>query len=114
MDRRGHRYLDPGNPRSAISRGKRAHEEELSEQILEQLDYIKGVRVEVRVITAPAAEPAAPRAADKPPRSQTDGFKPAISINGPPGAGARAPAVAIGPSSGPVVAVASKHEQGRF
>ena len=53
MDRRGHRYLDPGNPSLGDISRKRAREEELSEQILEQLDYIKGVRVEVRVITTP-------------------------------------------------------------
>ena len=57
MDRRGHRYLDPGNPSLGDISRKRAREEELSEQILEQLHYIKGVRVQVRVIT-PAAEPA--------------------------------------------------------
>jgi flagellar M-ring protein FliF len=77
MDRRGHRYLDPGNPSLGDISRKRAREEELSEQILEQLDYIKGVRVEVRVITPAAAE----RAADRPPRSQVDGFKPAIGLN---------------------------------
>jgi flagellar biosynthesis/type III secretory pathway M-ring protein FliF/YscJ len=81
MDRRGHRYLDPGNPSLGDISRKRAREEELSEQILEQLKYIKGVRVEVRVITPPGSEPAATRPADKPARSQVESFKPAIGLN---------------------------------
>ncbi len=102
MDRRGHRYLDPGNPSLGDISRKRAYEEELSEQILEQLDYIKGVRVEVRVITSTstAAEPA--RA---PGRRQATAISDRRLQAGnqhqwPPGAGARAPAVAIGASSG--------------
>jgi flagellar M-ring protein FliF len=112
MDRRGHRYLDPANPSLGDISRKRAREEELSEQILARLYYIKGVRVEVRVTSPPASEPSATRAADKPPRSQTEDFKPEIGLNRslelepePP------PSVAI------AVAVASpaagKHERGR-
>jgi len=110
MDRRGHRYLDPGNPSLGDISRKRAREEELSEQILEQLDYIKGVRVHVRVTSPPASEPAATRVADKPPRSQTEGFKPAIGLNHPvklePEPPTSVPVAVASPA-------ASKHERGR-
>jgi flagellar M-ring protein FliF len=49
MDRRGHRYLDPSNPSLGDLSRNRAREEELSEKILEKLDWIKGVRVLVQV-----------------------------------------------------------------
>ncbi|MGO9465893.1 MAG: hypothetical protein ACLQVF_17265 [Isosphaeraceae bacterium] len=51
MDRRGHRYLDPSNPSLGDISRNRAREEELSEKILEKLDWIKGVRVLVQVST---------------------------------------------------------------
>jgi flagellar M-ring protein FliF len=109
MDRRGHHYLDPGNPSLGDISRKRAREEELSEQILEQLDYIKGVRVEVRVFIPPALEPAAPRAADKPSQSQTESFKPAVGLNQP---------LKLEPEPPPSVAVvrpeAGKHEKGKI
>jgi flagellar biosynthesis/type III secretory pathway M-ring protein FliF/YscJ len=85
MDAR-HRYLDPGNPTLGEISRKHAREEELSEKLLEQLDYIKGVRVHVRVFTPKAVEPVVSRvstgAVDTSPRSQTDGFKPSMRING--------------------------------
>jgi len=49
MDRRGHRYLDPSNPSLGDISRNRAREEELSEKILEKLDWIKGVRILVQV-----------------------------------------------------------------
>ncbi len=51
MDRRGHRYLDPSNPSLGDISRNRARAEELSEKILEKLDWIKGVRVLVQVST---------------------------------------------------------------
>jgi hypothetical protein len=51
MDRRGHKYLDPSDPTLGDISRNRAHEEELSEKILEKLDWIKGVRVLVQVTT---------------------------------------------------------------
>ncbi len=60
MDRRGHRYLDPSNPSLGDISRDRAREEELSEKILEKLDWIKGVRVLVQVS---APQHAASRAA---------------------------------------------------
>jgi flagellar M-ring protein FliF len=50
-DRRGHRYLDPSDPSLGDISRKRAREEELSEKILEKLDWIKGVRVLVQIAT---------------------------------------------------------------
>ena len=55
MDRRGNRYLDPGNPSLADHSRNRAREEEISEEILDKLDWIKGVRVQVQVIASRAA-----------------------------------------------------------
>jgi flagellar M-ring protein FliF len=59
MDHRGMRYLDPGNPALGDHSRNRAREEEISEEILEKLDWIKGVRVQVQVITPHAGELAA-------------------------------------------------------
>ena len=66
MDRRGNKYLDPGDPALGDNSRNRAREEEISEEILEKLDWIKGVRVAVQVIaprvtTANAIGPAAGR-----------------------------------------------------
>ncbi len=57
MDRRGIRYLDPGNPALGDHSRTRAREEEITEQILEKLDWIKGVRVQVKVHAPHEAEP---------------------------------------------------------
>jgi len=58
IDKRGNKYLDPGDPALGDSSRNRAREEELSEEIVEKLDWIKGVRVQVQVI-GPRAVPAA-------------------------------------------------------
>jgi flagellar M-ring protein FliF len=55
MDRRGHKYLDAGNPALSALSHSRAREEELSQEILEQLDWIKGVRVSVQLPGAGAS-----------------------------------------------------------
>jgi flagellar M-ring protein FliF len=57
MDRRGHKYLDAGNPALSALSHNRAREEELSQEILEKLDWIKGVRVSVQLgaTTAPGS-----------------------------------------------------------
>ncbi|MFO0892663.1 MAG: hypothetical protein U0790_26410 [Isosphaeraceae bacterium] len=64
VDRRGHKYLVAGNPELSALSSNRAREEELSQQILEQLDWIKGVRVSVQLpaATLDAAEPTGGRA----------------------------------------------------
>ena len=56
MDRRGIRYVDPGNPALGDHSRNRAREEEITEQILEKLDWIKGVRVQVQVSAPHEAE----------------------------------------------------------
>ena len=56
MDHRGMRYLDPGNPALRDHSRNRARAEEITEEILEQLDWIKGVRVQVQVILPHAGE----------------------------------------------------------
>jgi len=55
VDRRGHKYLDAGNPALSALSHNRAREEELSQDILEQLEWIGGVRVSVQL-----SEPASP------------------------------------------------------
>jgi flagellar biosynthesis/type III secretory pathway M-ring protein FliF/YscJ len=60
MDRRGNRYLDPGNPALGDNSRNRAREEEISEEIVEKLDWIKGVRVQVQVIAPQAHDSTSP------------------------------------------------------
>jgi hypothetical protein len=55
VDGRGHKYLDAGNPALSTLSHNRAREEELSEEILEKLDWIPGVRVSVQLPKAPPA-----------------------------------------------------------
>ena len=59
MDKRGTRYLDPGNPALGDHSRTRAREEELTEEILDKLDWIKGVRVQVQLLSPRAGESAA-------------------------------------------------------
>jgi flagellar M-ring protein FliF len=59
MDRRGNRYLDSGNPAIGDASRDRAREEDLVKEILDKLDWIKGVRVQVKVSSPRTAEPAA-------------------------------------------------------
>jgi hypothetical protein len=99
MDRRGTRYLDPGDPALGDTSRNRAREEKLSEEILEKLDWIKGVRVYVQVsgprATTGAMPGAAPRQPGAPepivasrpgnaePRPESGGPRPMISLNHP-------------------------------
>jgi len=96
IDKRGNKYLDPGDPALGDSSRNRAREEELGEEIVEKLDWIKGVRVQVQVIgpraaTAGAAsgQPGAPvsTVASRPdnatPRSDSGGSRRTIYLNQP-------------------------------
>ncbi len=58
MDHRSTRYLDPANLALSDHSRDRAREEEIAEEILDKLDWIKGVRVQVRVMTPHAGEAA--------------------------------------------------------
>ena len=58
MDHRSTRYLDPANLALSDHSRDRAREEEIAEEILDKLDWIKGVRVQVRVIAPHAGEAA--------------------------------------------------------
>ena len=49
MDRHGNRYFDSGNPAIGDASRDRAREEDLVKEILDKLDWIKGVRVQVKV-----------------------------------------------------------------
>jgi flagellar biosynthesis/type III secretory pathway M-ring protein FliF/YscJ len=57
-----HQYLDPRDPALNESARIRAREEEIREELLEQIDWIKGVRVTVQLVPAPtpAAMPSSP------------------------------------------------------
>ena len=61
MDRRGFRYFDSGNLAIGDASRDRAREEDLVKEILDKLDWVKGVRVQVKVSSP--AEPAAALAA---------------------------------------------------
>lgn len=56
VDRIGYNYLDAGNPALSVLSHNRAREEELSQEILEQLEWIKGVRVSVQLSSTIAAD----------------------------------------------------------
>ena len=67
VDRRGYKYLDAGNPALSVLSHNRAREEELSQEILDQLDWIKGVRVSVQLPeTTVTATRTYPRARSEP------------------------------------------------
>jgi flagellar M-ring protein FliF len=93
VDRRGHKYLDAGNPALSALSHSRAREEELSQEILDKLDWIKGVRVSVQIpdgtAAAPRSEPAGPSSAmnrgtapSEPARTSPLAM-PAVAINQP-------------------------------
>ena len=103
VDRRGHMYLDSGNPASSVQSHTRGREEELSQSILEQLEWIKGVRVSVQVPDEPAPETrpsdarsgpvesnsSRPKGANTKPRpdeNHGEAIGPAVAINRPRGA----------------------------
>ncbi len=67
VDRRGHKYLDAGNPALSAQSHNRAREEELSQDILEQLDWISGVRVSVQLTetVSPVPDPLSPGRAQR-------------------------------------------------
>ena len=58
MDRHGFRYFDSGNLAIGDASRDKAREEDLVKEILDRLDWIKGVRVQVKV-----SSPAGPAAA---------------------------------------------------
>jgi hypothetical protein len=53
VDHKFHHYLDAGDPALGTKTRDRARAEELSEEILDQIDWIKGVRVSVRLVPPP-------------------------------------------------------------
>jgi flagellar biosynthesis/type III secretory pathway M-ring protein FliF/YscJ len=65
-DKKGHRYFGADDPNLGSTFRTRAREEELSQQIQEQLDWIKGVRVMVHLtpVAMPVPEVAPPPVAE--------------------------------------------------
>lgn len=90
-DRKGRKYLDPGDPALDELSRTRAREEEIAQEILEDLNWIKGARVSVQMVSAPArlratADPApapvpAPTAA--PIESPPPPAEPQVGVNQP-------------------------------
>jgi hypothetical protein len=100
MDTRGYRYFDSGNPALGDSARHRAREEEISQEILEKLDWIKGVRVQVQVVSprsraragATARTSAGARQADAAKEVATDRLEPGTSQ---PQSGGASPVVVV-------------------
>jgi hypothetical protein len=121
MDTRGNRYYDSGNPALGDNSRHRAREEEITQEILEKLDWIKGVRVQVQVAPprsagraggAARANPALRQgdaskevASDQPElrvsQSHSGGASPSVVVNQPadlePDSGAAEPVARAGP-----------------
>jgi flagellar biosynthesis/type III secretory pathway M-ring protein FliF/YscJ len=122
FDQKGRHYLVAGDPKYSTLSATRAREEELSQRILEEVDWVDGVRVTVQLIPAAAAAPIAlpvlnPPPAPLPPTAQEPG--PLVGVNAPleleaeprPGAETVAPAL---PVPGPVpIAAAPRVETAR-
>ena len=54
FDQKGRHYLVAGDPKYSTLSATRAHEEELSQRILEEIDWIDGVRVTLQLVPVPA------------------------------------------------------------
>jgi flagellar M-ring protein FliF len=83
-DRTGHRYLDAANPELNEASRIRAREEELAQEMLEHLDWIKGVRVTVQLVTPPVSAPAPqPVPAAPPEETRPPADEPRVGVNQP-------------------------------
>jgi flagellar M-ring protein FliF len=96
VDRRGHKYLDAGNPALSALSHSRAREEELSQEILLQLDWIRGVRVSVQLPGAGTRALATAAASESSQRREP--AKPAGSGDTGSNEGAAKPRSAVPPS----------------
>jgi hypothetical protein len=90
VDRRGHKYLVAGNPELNALSSTRAREEELSQQLLEKLDWIRGVRVSVQLPTVETD-----RAVNTPPAKAGEPDAHADRASGETRPQARVPAVVL-------------------
>jgi hypothetical protein len=59
-DQKGRHYLVAGDPKYSTISATRAREEDLRQRIVEQIDWIDGVRVTVQLVPGPAAVPPPP------------------------------------------------------
>ena len=80
MDGAGRRYLDAGNPALSALTNNRAREEEIGRRILDQLDWIKDVRVTVTIHDPPAAPAPAPAVQDPAPRREPSTVHAGMSV----------------------------------
>jgi hypothetical protein len=104
MDHRGNRYLDPGNPAIWDISRSRAREEEISAEIRERLDWIKGVRIQVRVISPRTMLPATTPAGASPGVGTASRSNPAVDRAALARAGSGLPKPRLGGTS-PAMAV---------
>jgi flagellar M-ring protein FliF len=98
MDHRGARYFDPGNPGIGDKSRNDARERELSEEILEKLDWIRGVRVQVKLYAPRMPEPALPMASSAKvsrPTLAPDGVVGKSESGAPPHSGPAPPAFGV-------------------
>jgi type III secretory pathway lipoprotein EscJ len=57
FDQKGRHYLVAGDPRYSTISATRAREEELAQRVVEEIDWIDGVRVTVQLVPAPRSAP---------------------------------------------------------
>jgi len=57
FDQKGRHYLVAGDPKYSTISATRAREEDLAQRLLEQIDWVEGVRVTVQLVAAPASTP---------------------------------------------------------
>ncbi|MGP0066185.1 MAG: hypothetical protein ACLQGP_21610 [Isosphaeraceae bacterium] len=84
IDRDGHIYLDPSNPKVGDFSRNRSREEEVRKEILDKLSHIKGVKVWVRLLDRPDdPAPTTPSAASAKSEPTHDEPAPAVFVNQP-------------------------------
>jgi flagellar biosynthesis/type III secretory pathway M-ring protein FliF/YscJ len=90
FDQKGRHYLVAGDPKYSTISHTRAREEDLDERILEQIDWVKGVRVTVQLVPVPAStassNPAptpAPAAVAVPPSRVPEPAGSSVAVNAP-------------------------------
>jgi flagellar M-ring protein FliF len=119
IDQTGHHYLVAGDPNSSTISRTRAREEDLDRAILDEIDWVKGVRVTVQLVPAPtpashspaAATPPAPAISAVPdrPDATSVGVNTPLELDPDPAPG---PDPAPSPPPAPIIAVAATEPSG--
>ncbi|MDR3620937.1 MAG: hypothetical protein P4L85_16415 [Paludisphaera borealis] len=80
MDRSGRPYLDAANPALNAQSSTRARQEDLRRQILEKLDWITGIRVDVKLAAAEAIDQPEPKPVETKTSPNSGSSQPAPNI----------------------------------